>query len=206
MAKESGMVGHPGLKPVARRGKQARTPPPPLDQSSLERLAFRYVERYATTRGKLVDYLRRKLRERGWEADRPADPEAIADAHVAAGHVDDVGYAKAKTESLARRGFGERRIDATLRAHRIRDHDRQAALEELPDDGTVAALRLLKRRRLGPFARGTWTEVEERRALNALLRAGHDFADARAALACSAAEADRRIEEASTALSAGPWG
>ncbi|KTW08260.1 RecX family transcriptional regulator, partial [Sphingomonas sanguinis] len=32
----------------------------------LERLALRYVERFATTEGKLVDYLTRKLRERGW--------------------------------------------------------------------------------------------------------------------------------------------
>ncbi|HYZ48955.1 MAG TPA: RecX family transcriptional regulator, partial [Sphingomonas sp.] len=38
----------------------------PLDAPALERFALRYVERYATTRARLADYLSRKLRERGW--------------------------------------------------------------------------------------------------------------------------------------------
>ena len=45
--------------------RDPRRPLPPLDQPALERAALRYVERYATTRAKLVAYLTRKLRERG---------------------------------------------------------------------------------------------------------------------------------------------
>ena len=40
---------------------------------------MRYVERFATTRAKLRDYLRRKLRERGWKGDADPDLAAIAD-------------------------------------------------------------------------------------------------------------------------------
>lgn len=203
MAKRRGMVGP---RPSTRRERQERKPPPPLDQAALERIALRYVERYATTRGKLVDYLRRKLRERGWAGERPADPDALADAHVAAGHVDDALYAQAKAESLTRRGYGERRISAALRAHRVEEEDRQAALDDLPEDGTVAALRLLKRRRMGPFARDEPDEVAERKMINVLLRAGHSFANARAALACKRADAEDRIEQASAAPTAGAWG
>ena len=184
----------------------ARRRASPLDQPALERLALRYVERYATTRGKLVDYLRRKLRERGWAGGRGADPEALADEHVAAGHIDDAGYARAKAGGLARRGYGGRRIAATLRAHRVEEEDRQAALDSLPQDGAVAALRLLRRRRLGPFARTPPDEEARRKALAALLRAGHAFDAARDAMALSPAEAEAAIEEASAADPAGAWG
>ena len=49
---------------VPREPRLAR----PLDAAALDRLALRYVERFATTRGKLADYLRRKMRERGLPA------------------------------------------------------------------------------------------------------------------------------------------
>ncbi|HEX8388842.1 MAG TPA: RecX family transcriptional regulator, partial [Sphingomonas sp.] len=57
---------------------RAREPAPPLDRDAMERLALRYVERYATTRGRLADFLRRKIRERGWQGP-PADPVALAE-------------------------------------------------------------------------------------------------------------------------------
>ncbi len=205
MAKERTMVAHRSSSP-RRTPPRERRPPPPLDQAALERLALRYVERYATTRGKLVDYLRRKVRERGWEGTSSADPEALADRHVAAGHVDDAQYARAKTETLTRRGYGERRIAAALSSHRVGAEDRQAALDTLPEDGIAAALRLLQRRRLGPFARSRGDEDAERRTLGVLLRAGHDFAEARRALALTEAQATAMIEEASARDAAAPWG
>ena len=50
----------------------------PLDAAALDRIALRYVERFATTRARLADYLRRKIRERGWDGE-PVDPAAIAE-------------------------------------------------------------------------------------------------------------------------------
>lgn len=168
---------------------------------------MRYVERYATTRGKLVDYLRRKLREREWEGQRPPDPDALADRHVAAGHIDDAGYARSKAGSLSRRGYGERRIAATLRAHRLEPEVAEQALATLPEDGTIAAVRLLKRRRLGAFARpGAGDEEWERKALGVLLRAGHDFGEARGALALSLTDAERLLEGASARDGSAAWG
>jgi len=52
---------------------------PPLDESKLNELAQRYVGRFATTRAKLSSYLRRKVRERGWDGARPPDVEAAAE-------------------------------------------------------------------------------------------------------------------------------
>ena len=45
--------------------KKARIAPP-LDEAGLNELALAYVARYATSRAKLLAYLARKLRERGW--------------------------------------------------------------------------------------------------------------------------------------------
>ncbi len=207
MAKARGMVvGRQSRRGARGADRGERRVPPPLDAAALDRMALRYVERYATTRGKLIDYLRRKLRERGWEGERPADPESVADAHVAAGHVDDAGYARAKAGSLSRRGYGERRIDAALRSHRVGDEDRDAALDALPDGGVVAALRLLRRRRLGPFAAATPDDGAARRTLAVLMRAGHHHGDARAALSLSHSDAEAAIEEASAVPEAGAWG
>src|SRR5690606_32415754 len=87
-----------------RRMTRDRRPIPTLDSASLERLALRYVERFATTRGKLAAYLARKIRERGREGD-PADPGAIAERFAELGYVNDRLFAEAKASSMTRRGL-----------------------------------------------------------------------------------------------------
>ena len=72
----------------------------------MDRLALRYVERFATTRGKLSDYLTRKIRERGWAGERPADPVAVAQRMADLGYVNDRLYAEAKAGAMTRRGLG----------------------------------------------------------------------------------------------------
>ena len=71
-------------------------PPTPLDPARLERLALRYVERFATTRAKLRRYLERKLRERGWGADAAPDTAALVERMAALGYVDDAAFAEAR--------------------------------------------------------------------------------------------------------------
>ena len=89
-------------------GKRERTPPPPLDAPALEALALTYVARFATSTGKLSDYLKRKLRERGWDQEAPpADIAAVVALRLAErGYVNDAGYAQAQGEGLRRRGYG----------------------------------------------------------------------------------------------------
>ena len=49
--------------PDRRRPSRERKPPRPLDAARLNEMALAYVARFATSAGKLSDYLRRKLRE-----------------------------------------------------------------------------------------------------------------------------------------------
>ncbi|HVJ00769.1 MAG TPA: RecX family transcriptional regulator, partial [Sphingomonas sp.] len=57
---------------------RSRRPLSPLDRADLERLALRYVERFATTRARLAAYLDRKIRERGWAGEGSPDTVALA--------------------------------------------------------------------------------------------------------------------------------
>jgi regulatory protein len=109
-----------------------RRKPPPLDSAALDRLALRYVERFATTRGRLADYLRRKVRERGWEG-TPADPTLVAERMADLGYIDDRAYAEAKASAMGRRGLGARRIAGAFRQAGIEQEDAAAVAPTIAD-------------------------------------------------------------------------
>ena len=156
--------------------RQPRRPPPPLNPAALEQLALRYVERFATTRGKLADYLRRKVRERGWEGapeDLGADPTGVAERMAALGYVDDRGWAEARASSLGRRGLGAARVSGALRAAGVAEADREAVAPDVAARAVDAGLRYAKRKRLGPWAAAVPDRAGREKALGAMLRAGH---------------------------------
>lgn len=165
-----------------------RRPPPPLDDAALERLALRYVERFATTRGKLADYLRRKLRERGWAGEREADPAALAERMAGLGYVDDRGFAAARAAAMGRRGLGARRIAGALRQAGIVEEDAAEVAPAIAADAGRSALAFARRRRIGPFASVPADRAGRERALAAMLRAGHDLDLARRIVALAPEE------------------
>lgn len=149
--------------------------PPPLDSDALDRLALRYVERYATTRAKLRDYLVRKVRERGWAGEVPADPAAVAQRMADLRYVDDVAFAEARVRSLGRKGLGARRIDLALRVAGIAPTDAAGLRDDIDAQADASALAFARRRRLGPFAAAPSDDPRVRsKAFAAMLRAGHD--------------------------------
>ncbi|MCP3734874.1 RecX family transcriptional regulator [Sphingomonas sp. RP10(2022)] len=149
-----------------------RRPPPPLDAAALERLALRYVERFATTRGKLADYLTRKIRERGWEG-APADPHGLAERMAELGYVDDRSYAEAKAAALTRRGFGARRVAMALQQARVASADSAEVTPAIRERAGEAALIFARRKRIGPFGPPVQDRAVRDRQLAAMLRAGH---------------------------------
>lgn len=153
--------------------------PPPLDEAALRDMALRHVARFATSRGKLLTYLKRKIKERGWGGERPADPDALADRFVELGYIDDAGYAVMKSGALARRGYGARRIDQDLRAAGIGEADRVQADAQIASDAWTAAERFARRKRIGPYAPAPLDPRQREKAIAAFLRAGHDYAVAR---------------------------
>lgn len=149
-------------------------PLPPLDTAALERLALRYVERFATTRGKLVDYLKRKMRERGWEGEA-ADPDTLAERLAALGYIDDRAWAAARAASLGRRGLGEQRITQALWVGRVSEEDTASVVPVVRRDAIDSALRFARRKRIGPFAVAEADRSLRDKQLAAMMRAGHTF-------------------------------
>lgn len=167
---------------MARMGESTpRKPRPPLGKAKLDELAIAYVGRFATSRAKLSAYLARKVRERGWDGDAPPDFAAIAERLAALGYIDDAGFALAKAQGLAARGYGKRRVAERLRGAGINDADGAAALDHSDREALASALRFAQRRRIGPWASTASGDPREReKAIAAMVRAGHSFSLARA--------------------------
>lgn len=156
-----------------------RKPRPPLERAQLADLALHYAGRYMTTARKLEDYLRRKLRERGWGGEGEPPVAEIVAKCIEQRFVDDEAYAASKADALLRRGYGARRISQALHhagvSERIREQ--QAPAEQ---DRRIAALALARRRRFGPFSRGIVDQALREKQLAAMMRAGHAPQHARA--------------------------
>ncbi len=177
---------HSGARAAERR------PVPPLDAAALDRLALRYVERFATTRGRLADYLRRKLRERGWADEAvPPEPEALAARMATLGYVDDRAYGEGKAAAMARRGLGAPRVGGALRAARLDADDLEAIAPEIAGRALDAALALARRRRIGPYAAELADRAMRERQLATMLRAGHDLSLSRRIVGAAPGDAIR---------------
>jgi regulatory protein len=159
--------------------------PKPLDPEVLERLALRYVSRYATTQRRLSDYLARKVKERGWTGDQPANFERLVARFVAAGYIDDKAFAEARAGAFQRKGLGERRLLQRLRVDGIAEDDCGEAIAMARDGEWIAALRFAKRKRLGPFAEQEPDRDVQRKQMAMLMRAGHSMTVARRVLDAS---------------------
>lgn len=169
-----------GSKPrKARLPREPRAKPPPYDAGALERLALHYVGRFATSRGKLIQYLGRKLRERGYAEDTAPDLAAMAERFAELGYVDDRAFAEGRARSLGGRGYGKGRVRQALHAAGIGEEDAVGA-HEIADDGRwAAALRYAEKKRIGPWAKMAPDRAGVQKAIGVLIRAGHDFAAAR---------------------------
>jgi regulatory protein len=163
--------------------QKARKPRPPLDARRLEETALSYVGRFATSRAKLLSYLTRKIRERGWEGSSEPDAAGVAERLVRLGYVDDAAFALSKARMLTARGYGAGRVRQSLHAAGIGEEDSADARDLAGASAVAAALKFAQRRGLGPFAVQDCDQHGRDKALSAMIRAGHGFALAKAILA-----------------------
>lgn len=149
-----------------------RKPLPPLDPDALRAMALRYVERFATSRGRLERYLNTKLRQRGWHEETPPDVAALVARVADAGYVDDESFAQARAGGMERRGLGARRVRQQLSADGIDADTREQAAAATR--AGAAALTLMRRKRLGPFGPPATDPKARQKQMGAMLRGGHD--------------------------------
>ncbi|WP_126173378.1 regulatory protein RecX [Altericroceibacterium xinjiangense] len=158
-------------------GRRKRTPKP-LDRARLEELALAYVARFATSASKLERYLVRKLRERGWDGEGEPPVATLVARYVDLGYVDDEGFARAKSGSLLRRGYGVRRIRQSLAEAGISEDIRER-IGTNEQGQRQAALALARKRRFGPFGLQPLDRPAREKQIAAMMRAGHPLDSAR---------------------------
>jgi regulatory protein len=180
---------------------------PLRSEDALRELAYRYVARFSCTTDKVRRYLLGKMREAvAAEEARAADIQPWIDAVLAAlvrvGALDDRRFAENRALTLHRRGRGTRVIQRDLDRLGAPDEAIDQALEtlaaDIPDPDLVAAIRLARKRRLGPFAAPETRRELRERHLAALARAGFRFDLARRIV--DAPDADALLERIGGAL------
>ncbi|KQS02395.1 RecX family transcriptional regulator [Sphingomonas sp. Leaf357] len=126
----------------------------------------------------MTDYLRRKIRERGWTGDA-ADPAALAEKFAELGYIDDRAFGEARASAMARRGLGQRRVAGALRQAGIGEEDANALAPAIEERAIDAALTYARKKRIGPFALTAADRALREKQIGAMIRAGHDFTLAR---------------------------
>ncbi len=144
----------------------------PLDPTTLQALAIAYVGRYSTTQAKLTAYLARKIGERGWQDETRPPVEAIVARCATAGYVDDVQFAESKSRSLARRGYGFRRVEAALHQSGVA-REVSATLRPDAESAFESAEIYARKRRIGVFGTVAADRDKASRQFAAMIRAGH---------------------------------
>ena len=153
-----------------------KKPAPPLDNRRLRDLALHYTGRYATTRAKLITYLQRKIRDRGWKDGEPcADLTELVNGFAELGYVNDAAFADSKARSFVRRGFGARRLEQELHDAGIDDSDALTAREETAASAHASADAFARRKRIGPYAADLASPELKQKQLAGFMRAGHSF-------------------------------
>ena len=174
-----------------------RAPLKPLDAAALERMALRYVERFATTRGRLTEYLMRKIRERGWDggsAAALAEPAELAQRMADLGYVDDRAFAEQRAAAMQRRGLGARRVAGAFREAGIDEGDAESVAPAIADRAVESALAFARRKRIGPYGNGDGDRKLHEKQLAAMMRAGHRFDLARKIVAAPPSDAPESMD------------
>jgi regulatory protein len=165
-----------------------------IDAALIERWALRYLGRFSSSAENLRLVLLRRVRKRLVE-DREAAAAAARIVDVLVGRyrktglVDDAAYAAGRARARLRRGQSLRTIRAGLAAKGVGAEDAAAAIDTLREEGgdpdLAAAIAFARRRRFGPFRRGSAGETDRAKMLGAFARAGFARNAAEAVLACA---------------------
>jgi len=159
--------------------------PRKITPQRLANIALHHLDRYASS----AENLRRVLERRVYKAAPYFEDLDVAEAkgwidalirrYVESGLLDDRAYAETRAHSLMARGTSHRLIRMKLMEKGILadtiDHALNALQDETPDPELYAAVKLARRRRLGPFAAPDTRTQNRDKHLSALARAGFSY-------------------------------
>lgn len=169
-------------------------------------MALHYLSRFSAPSSHLKRVLLRRVdksaRAHGGD---PAEGRRLVEDLIArycrSGLLDDAAYAAGKARSLRQRGSSRIVIGRALRAKGLTEDHIEAAIAEMEteagptmtDSDRVAAARLARRKRLGPFRLQALRDELRNRDMAALARAGFGYDVARKTIDAESAEALERL-------------
>jgi len=173
---------------MAERKPNSKSAPKPPRRPTPERLAniaLYHLERFSSS----AENLRRVLQRRVFKAARHFDDldmdeangwiDALIERYVESGLLDDRTYAQGRARSMTARGNSQRQIRMKLMAKGLSADDIDAALASLQsehaDPELTAAVKLARRRRLGPYADPDKRAERQEKDLATLARAGFSY-------------------------------
>lgn len=123
-----------------------------------------------------------------------AAAEAVIARLLASGLLDDAAYAERRAEALTRAGKSRRAVAFDLARRGVAEATARAATPHDPDTELAAAVALMRKKRLGPYARTEAPDDKTRRRwLSAFARGGFSFATAQRALRMTRETADETL-------------
>ncbi len=186
----------------ARREKK---PPRKITESYLHNAGLHYLQRFAAGTAHFRTVMMRKIdRSCHWHKDQNRAQcaemlESLIEKFVDLGLLNDSAYARGMVVSLRRRGLSARMIHAKLSAKGLNSEQIKQALENY-DEETMgerrhnvelsAALRLARRKKIGPYRRSDSREGAFERELGILARAGYGYDIAKQVVDMTAADLD----------------
>ena len=179
-------------------GKRVRPGPRKVTPKSLENAALFYLQRFATSAANLRRVLMRKVeRSARFHNTDPTEGAQWVDALIArfaaSKLLDDALYAESRAHSLRRGGASGRAIALRLRQKGVEPDTIEQALaaadETAEEPEKAAAIRLARKRRLGPWRPAASRRDNREKDLAALARAGFGYDVALAVIDAAGPEA-----------------
>ncbi|MDE0993182.1 MAG: regulatory protein RecX [Rhodospirillales bacterium] len=172
------------------KSKPAKSKTPrKITEHSLRNVALHYLQRYASSKENLKRVLKRRvMRSAQFHVDLDTEEasqwiESLVEQLAQTGLVDDRTYAEGRVRALFRRGVSPNGISQRLNQKGVDAALIQEVIAELyretSDPNLMAAIKLVKRRRLGPYRLPEKREERRDKDLAAVARAGFDFQTAR---------------------------
>ena len=160
----------------------AHKPPKKITPQRLKNIALYYLKRFETSKANLNSVLKRRIDEYArW--DKAFDKEEayrwatqLIDEFVAIKYVDDERFAEIKIRNYLSAGKSPRYILGKLKEKGIDDNLATRVLGAQEYDPLEAAVKLAKKKKIGPFSSSQEVRRERRtKDLGVLVRAGFDY-------------------------------
>ena len=151
--------------------------------TNLKDLAFAYLEKYSPSKQQLKVYLLKKYltKIRGTKSKREVSEiiDGILENLEKNRIINDELYSDSKARMFLRRGYSLNKINQSLRNKGIGNEHIKKSIDKIKEDKIepdfVSALKLCKRRRIGPLRPGANRELFYKKDMGILARGGFSF-------------------------------